>query len=905
MSRHPIEIDPQEALQHDLQHLKTVIKNRIEEANQDPNRKPPPPPRMAPPPMLSERGSKAPTPPPPPKIRLSPLENLLEQTEALLENLENGEAFATAGKAFDGIISKLNNPELQADARMLLDPIDQHAAALKHPTHIQRDKRKVESTEAQLEDLKTKMGETLTSLDNQASAITSALQDLYEIDSVPEKPTPFQYLRSLLFEYRTRIPEEEREAAWKAALAFNIKTTNILNNIQDLTDPTQARKLLIELNNACEQFKKDYKKHKRSIDRVAFGEMLYAPLVSAADTILGEMLPNSSIKASSKTAIQDVTALTERFIRWETTPSAYQQEERKLNLTLLRENFSHIKTTAGDVSWSNNLTHAAEQLNTTLAARLKGIQEIPLNYRVAHFNLINALQFDLDKLINAKADNDEEACYTHASSLMETLEHAKTRIKTPEGEHLIQAIESNAYTVLYTIDFSTQKSDYPTEIQQEGMLRENVATTINNTQVIIDRLKDMGHPDTHPLIIEAKTFIDASHAWLGERRGASPTQREASNHDLIQAYEKFDGLLAHSQAQTMIRQNTLLEKAYNALVGGMNFFIRQVSPESQFETYSRKETMQKIKGDMQALKDTQKQVTPPWDDSRKEQNAFEKQRDACQTFITERRETLEQTIKEAETNINLGAPKKEQEKIIDKARAQLNSVKIFESCFRRIQDVDSTDPDAFLNAGSAFADLILKKEDSLIPRIANKQGKLVSDNTNLDQATKLIRAIESHATNLGKPVHIKTGLQFDKDLKDIIFQIEKEIIELESRLDKWYMRPEDNENNRLLIGNLTTLKLAIETFQASHKENRAGSTWVPDADSKAFKTLTDAYKAYTGNKDNMPFHGLQRLIDLVRVLSPSKQATLTAKLPQNQKNKKPPPPSTPAPTTKPDGSSFT
>jgi hypothetical protein len=901
MSRGPEEVRPQEALRHNLTRLQSVIQHRIAEAKSDPNRKPPPPPPMAPP-ILAK--ATAP-PPPPPAKRLSPLERLLEQTDALLANLDNGEAFATAGKAFDGMISKLENPVLQKDVRKLLDPIDQHAAALGHPTNIQRNKRKVKSTEEQLQDFKTKMLPTLKSLDRQTSEINSALQDLYEIDYVPEKPTPLQYLRSFLFEYRTRIPENERHDAWQAALAFNKKITKIQLEIENLTDPAQARLILIELNDACEQFKKDYKKHKRSIDRVAFGEMLYAPLVSAANAI-GEKLNNSSIKASSKTAVQDVSTLTERFIQWETTPSAFQQEERKLNKDLLSKNLIHLKNKSPDELWPTKLQFAAELLNTELAARLNGIQKIPLNYRVAHFNLINALQFDLDNLIEAKANGKEEACYTHASALMETLEHAKTRIKTPEGESLIQAVESNAYTVLYAIDFSTQTSHYPTEIQQEGVLRENVAATINNTQVIIDRLKDMGHPDNHPLITEAKGFIDASHAWLGERRGASPTQKEASNHDLIQAYEQFDDLLGHQQAQTMIRQNKLLEKAYNALVGGMNFFIRQVSPESQFETYSRKETMLKIKEDMRALKDTQKQDTPFFGAPKEEQNAFEKQRDTCQAFITERKETLERTIKKALTNVKLGAPKREHDKIVNEARAQLASIQSFESYFRVIQDVDSTAPDEFLNAGSAFADLILKKEDNLIPRIANKQGNLVNDRTNLEQAEALIHAIGEHAKSLGKPVYMTEGREFEQALKDIIFQIEKEIIELESRLDKWYMKPEDNENSRLLIGNLTTLKLAVEKFQTSHKEDRAGSAWVPAADDKAFKTLTDAFQAYTGGKDNRPIQELQQLIDFVNVLSPSKQETMKAAITRNSKGEEaPPPPSSAPPSTKPDGSSFT
>jgi hypothetical protein len=883
MSRRPAEIDPKEALQKNLKHLKLMLENRIEEAGNTSH------PILTPPPLLSERGAAAATPAPstPPKKPLSALENLLKQTDELLTHIENGEAFATAGKAFGKIISQLKNQDIQKKARTLLDPIDQHAAALEHPTHILRNKRKATSEADQIKAFQDAINPTLKAIEMRAQETEQALYNLALVDYVPPNPTYLQYFRSLLFEYRTRIPQEERMNAATTAQDIRHAIQHIQDNVNNLEDPAEAMAIMASLNTTCEQFTEHYATHKRSIDRIAFGEALFAPLVAVVNFVekhwdsfeADEFEPyeTTHVKQSHIKNIEGVVGLNKAFVEWRTKEAPYQKEEKETNTKLLAKNLSQMKDTSHKAPWSDILSVQAGLLNEALKQQRAYIHQHPLETRLIQFEFLESVQHELDQLIEARANDNFEACYKHASFLMEGLSDAKERAESKADQKVLASIETTANEMLYAIDTSSKDSEYPTEIEQEQTLRENVQSNIKNTEVIIKRLRNMGHPESYPLITEAKTFIKAATIWQSERRGALPETRQESNDRFITAYARFDDWLEKNQAKKVIKQNKVLEKAYNALVGGMNFFIRQISPESQIETYSRKKTMADIKANMQTLKATQKEAKPTIDAPHEDQNAFEIQRDTCRAFIHKTKAKLNRILVDAQTNIDLGASPKKYQDIIGDARAQRVGVEELERCFKTVENVDSTNPDEFLAVGSTFANDIVKARN-LSSIVHDEQGNLVISQDTVAQATHLLLAIDAHSTTLEQPTRIKEGRQFEKAMQAINFQIDKQVIRVEGIRKGWFTKKATKELGNTVIYDLETLKLAVEAFQASHKEAKVGHAWVPDEENAAFKTLTNAIATFAATYENPNNPLIQDLSAFVKAYTPSQQATMKATL---------------------------
>jgi hypothetical protein len=900
MSRRPVEIDPKEALQKNLEHLKLMLENRIEEAGNTSH------PILTPPPLLSERGAAAATPAPstPPKKPLSALENLLKQTDELLTHIENGEAFATAGKAFGGIISKLKNQDVQEKAQNLLDPIDQHATKLKHPTHILRDKRKAKSEADQIKVFQDAINPTLKAIEKRAQETEQALYNLALVDYVPPNPTYLQYFRSLLFEYRTRIPQEERMKAAMTAQDIRHAIQRIQNNVNDLKDPADAMAIIASLNTTCEQFTEHYATHKRSIDRIAFGEALFAPLVAVVNFVEKhwdsfesdefEPYETTHVKQSHIKNTAGVVGLNQAFVEWRTKEAPYQKEERETNTKLLQINLLQMKNTSGNAPWSHILSVHAGLLNEALKNQRTYIHHHPLETRLIQFEFLASVQYKLDRLIEARADDDFEACYKHASSLMESLSDAKERAESKADQKVLASIETITNEMLYAIDTSSEGSGYPTEIEQEQTLRKNVQSNIDNTDVIIQRLRKMGHPESYPLITEAKTFINAAKLWQSERRGALPETRQESNDKFIQAYTRFDGWLEKNQAKKVIKQNKVLEKAYNALVGGMNLFIRQISPGSQFETYSRKKTMADIKANMRTLKSTQKENEPAINVPPEDQNAFEKQRDICRAYIKNTTAKLNRTLADAQANIDLGASPKKYQDIIGEARAQRVGIEELERCFRTIENVDSTNSGEFLAAGSTFANDMVKARN-LSSMVHNKQGNLVISQDTVEQAARLLLTIDAHSKHLEQPTRITEGRQFEKAMHAINFQIDKQVIRAEGIRKGWFTKKATKEQANTTIYDLGTLKLAAQAFQASHKEAKVGHAWVPDEDNLAFKTLTKAIAVFSARYENPNNPLIQDLHAFVKAYTPSQQATMKATLQQDDGHEQTPP-NTPPPS---------
>ncbi len=479
-----------------------------------------------------------------------PLEALLQATKTLQENLENNDTFAQNAKNFADLVAKVKNKDVQTKARELLNNIDEHAASIKTPTRILAGERKVQGIEAQIKDFQEKMGPVLENIQRRANETQNALFQLYLIDNVPDNPTTLQYFRSLLFEYRTRIPIDTRKEAWSAAYDVRMKIDTIQERVKKLKDPADAKAIILDLNKACIDFLELKKKHKRSIDRVAFGEMLYAPLVAAANFIdklsldafdADDYVPGDTthVKDTPYESLKDAAKLNREFVQWRTTEAPYQEEERKYQNERRQINLAQIQLASRKdelsqpAPYSEILSEYAGRLNKKLEEERSKIHKHPIDARLAPFELIEHVQHHLDALIDARADGDFKRCNLHANKLMETLRDAKAHAKTDASKQVVKAIESDLNEMLYAIDTSTEKSEYPTKIKLEQDLREGIQSTIQNTRVIIERLKEMGYTDSYMLIEEANTFIQACKQWQKGRVGALPDERQASNDFLV------------------------------------------------------------------------------------------------------------------------------------------------------------------------------------------------------------------------------------------------------------------------------------------------------------------------------------------------------------------------------------
>ncbi len=347
-------------------------------------------------------------------------------------------------------------------------------------------------------------------------------------------------------------------------------------------------------------------------------------------------------------------------------------------------------------------------------------------------------------------------------------------------------------------------------------------------------------------------------------------------------------MLQHKEAEVAIQKNTYLEKACNAVIGFMNYFIQKVYPDSQFKKYSREEAMQTIKSRMKTLKDTQQEEALEVEAPLKGNNDFETARHQCQAFIDQEKKELEHIIKEAETNKKLGGAIQKYNAIIRDANNRMNVVRDLEYCLKAIQNTNSENPEDFQRDGSIFAHRALIEK------------RLRKSRTCEQHAVRLINIIEERSNKLDKPTRIADGYgPFSQNLGKISYLINKQLMMLEHQRDGWFTSKQDKNRASQLIHQLKALKMEVEAYDKSREAGLIkGNPWVPTADDTAFKKLLNKIEVFNQGKNEKNLL-VQTLQSFKQQWTPKAeiQASMKEEIHEQRKPSQPPPPSTPAPTT--------